>query len=163
MSTNGKLSTYKGKLDQATREAKATMVALLATIAAWVVLGFGLAGLDVQLFHTPIWVLGGTVGTWLFSIAVCVFLEKRVFVDIDLDSIEPTRDVSGAVAPASASGSASAHASASGSASAPASATGPAPGSVHASAAVPGSASAPATALGSASAPASVEKGADHE
>lgn len=99
MSTNGKLSTYKGKLDQATREAKATMVALLATIVVWVVLGFGLAGLDVQLFHTPVWVLGGTVGTWLFSIAVCVFLEKRVFVDIDLDSIEPTGGVSGAAAP----------------------------------------------------------------
>ena len=85
MLTNGKLGSYKQKLEQADREAKATVVALLATIAVWIVLGFGLAGLDVQLFHTPLWVIGGIMGTWLFAIAVCVFLERRVFVDFDLD------------------------------------------------------------------------------
>ena len=88
MLSNGKLSNYQQKLAQADREAKATVVALLATIVAWIVLGFGLAGLDVQLFHTPLWVLGGTLGTWFFAIGVCVFLERRVFVDFELDDVE---------------------------------------------------------------------------
>lgn len=92
MSSNRKLMSYKDKLSQATHEAKATAVALIATIAVWALLGFGLAGLDVQLFHTPLWVIGGTVGTWLFAIAVCVFLEKRVFVDIDLDEAEASNE-----------------------------------------------------------------------
>ena len=88
MLSNGKLKSYQQKLEQADREAKATVVALFATIVAWVVLGFGLAGLDVQLFHAPLWVIGGTLGTWLFAIAVCVYLERRVFVDFDLDEDE---------------------------------------------------------------------------
>lgn len=88
MLSNGKLYSYKEKLAQANREARATVVALIATIIVWIVLGFGLAGLDVQLFHTPLWVIGGTLGTWLFAIAVCVFLERRVFVDFSLDDEE---------------------------------------------------------------------------
>lgn len=80
--------TYKEKLDQATKEAKATVVALIAVVAVWIVLGFGLAGSDIMLFHTPIWVIGGTVGVWLFTVAVCVFLAKKVFMDFDLDEEE---------------------------------------------------------------------------
>ena len=80
--------TYKEKLDQATREAKATVVALIAVVAVWILLGFGLAGSDITLFHTPIWVIGGTVGTWIFTIAVCVFLAKKVFMDFDLGDEE---------------------------------------------------------------------------
>jgi uncharacterized membrane protein YhdT len=84
--------TYKEKLDQASKEAKATVVALIAVVAVWIVLGFGLAGSDITLFHTPIWVIGGTVGTWLFTIAVCVFLAKKVFMDFDLDEEEVDND-----------------------------------------------------------------------
>ena len=54
--------TYKQKHEQANREAIATDVGLVVTIVVWIVCGFGLAGLDVQVFHTPIWVVGGTVG-----------------------------------------------------------------------------------------------------
>lgn len=80
--------TYREKLAQANKEAKATVVALLATIVAWIVLGFGLSGLDVQVFHTPIWIIGGTVGTWLVAIAVAVILGKKVFADFSLDDVE---------------------------------------------------------------------------
>jgi len=80
--------TYKEKLDQATKEAKATVVALIAVVAVWILLGFGLVGSDIVLFHTPIWVIGGTVGTWLFTVAVCVFLAKKVFMDFDLGEEE---------------------------------------------------------------------------
>ena len=88
MLSNGKLKSYQQKLSQADREAKATVVALVATIVVWIVLGFGLAGLDIKMFHTPLWVIGGTIGTWLFAIGVCVYLERSVFVDFDLDEEE---------------------------------------------------------------------------
>ena len=77
--------SYKQKHEQANKEALATVVALAVTIAVWCLCGFGLAGLDVQVFHTPLWVIGGTIGTWICSIVVAVVLAKKVFVDFGLD------------------------------------------------------------------------------
>ena len=77
--------TYREKMAQANREAKATVVALALTVIVWIALGFGLSGFDVELFHTPIWVFGGTIGVWIFSIVVVVVLRKCVFQDFDLD------------------------------------------------------------------------------
>ena len=77
--------TYKEKHAQANKEAIATVVGLVVTIVVWCVCGFGLAGLDMHLFHTPLWVLGGTIGTWICSIIVTLVLTKKVFVGFDLD------------------------------------------------------------------------------
>ena len=77
--------TYAEKLIQANKEAKATVVALILTILVWVLGGFGLAGLDVQIFGTPIWIIGGTLGVWVFAMLVTVVLSKCVFKDFDLD------------------------------------------------------------------------------
>ena len=82
------LLTYAQKHAQANREAFYTVVALVATIVAWIVLGFGLSGIDVELFSTPLWVIGGTIGTWLFAIAATVVLAKVLFRDFDLDDPE---------------------------------------------------------------------------
>lgn len=89
--------TYREKLLQADREAKAAVVGLVLTIVVWLVCGIGLSGLDVKVFGTPLWIIGGTLGTWAFSIVVAVELGKRVFVDFDLDdgassSAEARRD-----------------------------------------------------------------------
>ena len=70
---------------QANREALATVVATIAVIIFWCLTGFGLADSDITFCHTPLWVWGGCVGTWLFAIAVTVFLTKKVFVNFDLD------------------------------------------------------------------------------
>ena len=83
--------TYKQKHEQANREALATVVALGITIVVWVVCGFGLAGVDVQIFHTPLWVIGGTLGTWVCAIVVSVVLARRFFSDFDLED-EEARD-----------------------------------------------------------------------
>ena len=77
--------TYKQKLEQANREAFATVVALVVTIVVWIACGFGLSGLDVEVFHTPLWIVGGTLGTWACAIIVSVVLAKRFFVGFDLD------------------------------------------------------------------------------
>ena len=44
------LASYRDKLAQTNREAKATAAALAVIVAVWLVGGFGLAGFDVQLF-----------------------------------------------------------------------------------------------------------------
>jgi len=38
--------------------------------------------------HTPLWVWGGCLGTWIFAILVTLFLTRYVFVDFDLDDEE---------------------------------------------------------------------------
>lgn len=77
--------TYEEKLEQANREAKAAVAALACVVAVWIAGGFGLSALDIEVFHTPLWVIGGTIGTWAAAIAAAVVLGRRVFVDCDLD------------------------------------------------------------------------------
>lgn len=79
-----RINTYGDKLRQANKEAKATVVALILTVLVWILGGFGLARFDVQVFGTPLWVIGGTVGVWVFAIGVTLVLSKLVFKDFDL-------------------------------------------------------------------------------
>lgn len=79
------VATYKEKMKQANREAKFTVVCLAATIVVWIALGFGLSGSSIELFHTPLWIIAGCIGTWLFAIAVAVVISKLVMKDCDLD------------------------------------------------------------------------------
>ena len=46
---------------QANREAKTTVVATVVVILFWILAGFGLAGSDIVIFDTPIWVIGGCI------------------------------------------------------------------------------------------------------
>lgn len=75
----------KDKFEQIAKEAKAVLWALIAIILFWVVAGLGISRLDITLFHTPLWVITGCVGTWIFSIIIVVFLMKRVFKDFSLE------------------------------------------------------------------------------
>ncbi|MBQ9004651.1 MAG: YhdT family protein [Eggerthellaceae bacterium] len=80
--------SYRQKHEQANREAAATVAGLAITVVVWIACGFGLSGLDVTVFHTPLWVVGGTIGTWACAIVVAVVLAKRVFADFALDDGE---------------------------------------------------------------------------
>ena len=75
----------KDKFEQIAKEAKAVLWALIAIIVFWIIAGLGVSRLDITLFHTPLWVITGCVGTWIFSIIVVVFLMKRVFKDFSLE------------------------------------------------------------------------------
>ena len=79
------------KFRQANREAKATVIATAVVIAFWWIAGFGLEDVNVSFMHTPLWVWGGCLGTWIFAILVTLFLTKKVFVDFDLDDEEETK------------------------------------------------------------------------
>ena len=72
---------------QANKEARATVAALACIIVVWLVGGFGLAGTDIWLFHTPLWVIGGCVAPWIAAIVAAVVLSRRVFADFDLDEV----------------------------------------------------------------------------
>ncbi len=82
-----RIETYADAMKQANREAKSTVVALFAIIAVWLVCGFGLSGLDIWVFHTPLWVIGGCVAPWIAAIIAAVVLGYKVFADFDLDSV----------------------------------------------------------------------------
>ena len=85
--------SYKQKHEQANREAVATVIALAITILVWTLCGFGLASVDVKIFNTPLWIIGGTIGTWICSIVIVIVLAKRFFSDFDLDDDVPTASV----------------------------------------------------------------------
>ena len=76
------------KFKQANKEAKATIVATVLVIIFWCLAGFGLSGSNIQFLHTPLWVWGGCVGTWIFSIIVAIILAKYVFMDMQLKGEE---------------------------------------------------------------------------
>lgn len=61
-------STYGAKMRQANREAVATVVALAVIVAVWLVGGIGLAGCGIEVFSTPLWIIGGTIGPWIAAI-----------------------------------------------------------------------------------------------
>ncbi len=81
-------ASYADKMRQANREAKATLVGLAVVVIAWVALGFGVASTGIEVFHTPLWVITGTVGTWIVAIIVAVVMSRRVITDVDLDDVE---------------------------------------------------------------------------
>jgi uncharacterized membrane protein YhdT len=76
---------YARMLRDANHEARVTVGALVATIVVWIVLGFGLSGSSIEVFHTPLWVVMGTVGTWVFAIIVSIVLARHVLADADFE------------------------------------------------------------------------------
>lgn len=77
--------TYGAKLRQCNREALITVAALALTIVVWALLGFGLSGVETRICGIPLWAVAGTMGTWVFAIAVSVVLSKKLFCDFDVE------------------------------------------------------------------------------
>ncbi len=76
---------YKEKLQQANREARGAVIALFLTVIVWIVAGFGVSSLDIVIFNTPLWIITGCFGTWIFAVVAAIYLSKFVFKDVDLD------------------------------------------------------------------------------
>ena len=77
--------TRKEKFDQAAREAKAVRVGLILIILFWIISGFGVSRLEITVWHTPLWVITGCVGTWVFSIVRVTWIVKKGFKDFARD------------------------------------------------------------------------------
>ena len=98
------IRTYAQAMRQANKEARATVVALACIIVVWLVGGFGLAGTDIWVFHTPLWVIGGCVAPWIAAVVAAVVLGRRVFADFDLDEVAGSSPVGTVDAPGGARG-----------------------------------------------------------
>lgn len=98
------IRTYAQAMRQANKEARATVVALACIIVVWLVGGFGLAGTDIWVFHTPLWVIGGCVAPWIAAVVAAVVLGRRVFADFDLDEVAGSCPVGSTDAPDGADG-----------------------------------------------------------
>lgn len=83
---------HEDKMRQIDREAKASGLAALAIILFWIVAGFGVSRLDITVFHFPLWAITGCIGTWLFAIALSVWLVARVFRNFDWEKTGQQRD-----------------------------------------------------------------------
>lgn len=79
---------YKDKLRQANREALAALIALIAVIIVWALLGFGVAQTGIVVFSTPLWIITGCFGTFLFTVVLVVIMARFVMVDVGLDDDE---------------------------------------------------------------------------
>ena len=79
---------YEDKLKQCNKECMAAIVGLALTIAVWLLCGFGLAGVNVVVFSTPLWIVAGLGGTFLFAFGFSIFFAKFVMHDISLEEEE---------------------------------------------------------------------------
>lgn len=80
--------TYKEKLQQANREALAAVIGLVATIIVWALLGFGVAQTGIVVFFTPLWVITGCFGTFVFAVVLSIIMAKFVMHDVGLEDGE---------------------------------------------------------------------------
>lgn len=75
----------KEREKQIRTEAQATFVVLLLVILFWIVAGFGVSYLHITVWHMPLWVLTGCIGTWIFAVLLVYLLITRIFYDMDLE------------------------------------------------------------------------------
>ncbi len=90
------MATYKEKMQQANREAGASVVAAVVVAVAWAVLGYGLAGSGIVVFSLPLWIVAGCAGTWLVATAASAILSHFVITDVPLDDEDEAVDEDGA-------------------------------------------------------------------
>jgi uncharacterized membrane protein YhdT len=67
------------------REAAATMISASVVMVFWWAAGFGLAHSGLTVFFLPLWFVVGSFGSWFLSIALVVFLTKRIFKNFSLE------------------------------------------------------------------------------
>lgn len=77
--------TYREKLQQADKEARAAIIGLVVTIAVWALLGFGVAQTGVVILSTPLWVITGCIGTFICAVVVAIVMAKVVMKDVGFD------------------------------------------------------------------------------
>lgn len=83
-----KFTTYAAKMRQANKETLATVAALFVIVVTWLSWGIGMADSDIEVFSTPIWIIGGCVGTWLVTVLAAIVLGRGIFANFSLDDDE---------------------------------------------------------------------------
>ena len=76
---------YRERMSQANKEAKVTLLGVAIVIVCWLLFGFGLYGVDIKIFSTPLWIVMGCLGTWIVAMIVSIILATKVIEDCPLD------------------------------------------------------------------------------
>lgn len=76
---------YRERMSQANKEAKVTLVGVAIVIVCWFLFGFGLYGVDIEIFSTPLWIVMGCLVTWIVAMIVSIILATKVIEDCPLD------------------------------------------------------------------------------
>lgn len=76
---------YRERMRQANREAKVTVAGAAVVVICWLIFGFGLYGIDITIFSTPLWIIMGCLGTWVVALVVSIVLATKVIEDCPLD------------------------------------------------------------------------------
>ena len=78
------MTTEERRADAIALEARRTAAAAVLFAAAWTLLGFGLADVDVTVAGFPLWAVTGTVGVMAVGALLAVYL-ARTAADIPFD------------------------------------------------------------------------------
>jgi len=80
--------SYKDKFVQMDKEARASLIGVLITLAWFWIIPVALNGSGKTIAGMPAWYVVGAFGTFIVSIIVSIVLAKFVFVDFELDEDE---------------------------------------------------------------------------
>ena len=83
---------YKDKLKTCDRECAFAILGLILTVCVWLICGIGFSASDVIIFSTPLWIVAGLVGTFLFA---CIFSIVFAFVIMKDVSLEEETEIDG--------------------------------------------------------------------
>ena len=79
---------YKDKLKQCNRECAFAIIGLVLTIVVWLICGFGFMNVDIAIFSTPLWIVAGLGGTFLFACIFSIVFAKCIMKDVNLQDEE---------------------------------------------------------------------------
>ena len=80
-----KKMTQQEKNLQIRREAKATVALFILCFVWHVGFAFGLSGVDVEIWHLPLWWILSVPGVFVVAVVGVAILLKKVFVNFSLD------------------------------------------------------------------------------
>lgn len=78
-------NTNNSKDTQIKREAIASIICVAAIVVFWCISGLAISTLDIVIFHTPLWIITGCLGTWIFASVLVAVVVKKVFKNTDLE------------------------------------------------------------------------------
>lgn len=80
--------THEEKNCQIRKEALATLLLFLICVVWHIGFGYGLSGVDIYLFHLPLWWILSTPGVFVVAVVGVMILLKKVFVNFDFEENE---------------------------------------------------------------------------
>ena len=66
------------KFNEIFNEMKLTFFFLAGLIFFWIFAGFFTSDIQLKIFNIPLWAIFGTMGVWIFAIAIAVTVSRKI-------------------------------------------------------------------------------------